>query len=29
MMLMTKESTLADLQTQMPQLKQAVMRGNG
>ena len=29
MMLMSKESTLADLQTQMPQLKQAVMRGNG
>ena len=28
MMLMTKESTLADLQTQMPQLRQAVMRGN-
>jgi hypothetical protein len=29
MMLMSKESTLADLRTQMPELKQAVMRGKG
>ena len=29
MMLMSKESTLADLRKQMPELKQAVMRGKG
>jgi hypothetical protein len=28
MTLITKKSMLADLQTQMPRLKQAVMRGN-